>query len=69
MYAEIFYIIINIISTLYQVNKNDISTVSKGSNTASTEVTKGIKKSYNYFVIFDKDTKKIQFQNNLTYTC
>ena len=48
----------NIITTSFQVNKNDISLVSKGMNTASTEMTKGIKSRRKYFVTFDRDTKK-----------
>ena len=37
-------------------------------NTANTEMTKGIKSSHKYFVAFDKDTKKINFKNDLTTT-
>ena len=35
---------------------------------ASTEMTKVIKSSHKYFVTYDRDTKKIQFQNDLTNT-
>ena len=56
----------NIITTSYQANKNDITTVSKCMNTTSTEMTKGIKSSHKYFVTYDRDTNKIQFQNDLT---
>ena len=57
-----------IISTSYQANNNDISTVSKDMKTESTEMTKGIKSSYKYFVTYDRDSKKIKFQNDLTNT-
>ena len=40
------------ITTSYQANKNDISLVSKGMNTGSTEMTKGIKSSH-------KDSSKL----------
>ena len=45
-----------------------ISTVSKGTKTASTEITIGTKSSDKYFVTFDRDTKKIQFQHDLNNT-
>ena len=48
----------NIITTSYKTNEIDISTVSKGMNTYSTELTKVIKSSHNYFVTYDSDTKK-----------
>ena len=52
----------------YQENKNDISTVRKGMNTSSSEMTKGIKSSHKYFVTCDRDTKIMQVQNDLTNT-
>ena len=48
----------NIIPTPYLTNQNDISTVSKGMNIGSTEMTKGIKSSHKYFVTCDCDTNK-----------
>ena len=55
-------------TTSYQANENNISTVSKGMKISSSEITKGIRSNHIYFVTYDRDTKKILFQRDLTDT-